>query len=269
MKKKLVLCFVAMTLLVGAASAQFGGVVYDPTNYHNAVLRYIQLQQHLVQLKNSYSQLVAQYNLALQMARNIHNMPVRYRALFSQWRNVAAQDTYSNTTGWVNGANTGNLLSGYEQATTQLQPYDANELMGMPPDELSRAKSQYASVELADGANFAALSAIGAIRNSAQDIQTKMANLEDDSLSDDPNLNTQVGVLNKMNAAAMLTLRTLQDSNKLLTSILEEQTILAKDQREITTNSINADITRYASLLTNMQQVTSTLTDSLQTFRMP
>src|SRR5579864_8694826 len=125
MKKTLVLCFVAMTLVVGTASAQFGGVVYDPTNYHNAVLRYIQLQQHLVQLKNSYTQLVAQYNLALQMARNIHNMPVRYHALFSQWRNVTAQDTYSNTTPWVNGANTGNLLSGYQQATTQLQPYDA------------------------------------------------------------------------------------------------------------------------------------------------
>ena len=68
---------------------------------------------------------------------------------------------------------------------------------------------------------------------------------------------------------ACLTLRTLQDSNKLLASLLEQQTILAKQQREATTNTINADIQRQASLAGNMTQVTGTLTDSLQNFRMP
>ena len=67
----------------------------------------------------------------------------------------------------------------------------------------------------------------------------------------------------------MLTLRTVQDSNKLLASLLEQQTILAKQQREATTNTINADIQRQASLAANMAQVTGTLTDSLQNFRMP
>jgi hypothetical protein len=47
------------------------------------------------------------------------------------------------------------------------------------------------------------------------------------------------------------------------------QTILAKQQRESTTNSINADIQRQAGLATNMTQMTGTLTNSLQTFRMP
>jgi hypothetical protein len=47
------------------------------------------------------------------------------------------------------------------------------------------------------------------------------------------------------------------------------QTILAKQQRESTTNSINADIQRQASLAANMTQMTGTLTNSLQTFRMP
>ena len=74
---------------------------------------------------------------------------------------------------------------------------------------------------------------------------------------------------NKINAAGVLTLRTLQDSNKLLASLLEEQTILAKQQREATTNSINADIQRQANLAANITQVTGTLTNSLQTFRMP
>jgi hypothetical protein len=257
---------------VGTASAQFGGIVYDPTNYHNALLRYFQLQQQLVQLKNSYQQLVSQYNLALQMSRNLQNMPARYKALFSQWRNAAAQDTYGNTATWVSGINLGQfptVLTGYQQATTQLLPYDPNHLSTMNADELARVKSQYASVELADGANTTAIATVGAIRGNAQTLQNQIGNLEQDSLSSDPILNTEVSVLNKINASGVLTLRTLQDSNKLLASLLEQQTILAKQQRETMTNTINAEIARRASLAGNMTQVSGSLTDSLEAFRMP
>jgi hypothetical protein len=67
----------------------------------------------------------------------------------------------------------------------------------------------------------------------------------------------------------VLTIRTLQDSNQLLASLLEQQTILAKQQREATTNTINADIQRQAGLSANLAQVTGTLGNSLQNFRMP
>jgi hypothetical protein len=272
MKRKASLVVLITALAVASASAQFGGVVYDPTNYQNALLRYYQLQQNLIQLKNSYAQLVAQYKFALQMARNIENMPARYRAIFSQWRNTFAPNTYGNTGNWVTGMNTGQTgvaASGYLEATTQLLPYNPIQLSGMNPNELSRVQSQYASVELADGANTTAMDTIGSIRDSAQDIQTQIGNLEQDSLSNDSDLNTEIAVLNKINAAGVLTIRTLQDSNKLLASLLEEQTILAKQQREATTNTINADIERQASFAGNMAQVTGTLTDSLQNFRMP
>ena len=271
MKRKVLIALVVLTLSVGTASAQFGfgGIVYDPTNYANAVLRYNQLVQELLQLRQTYAQIVQQYNLALQMAKNLQNMPARYQAQFSQWRNVTAQDTYGNTTPWVSGINTGNVNGGYQRATTGLLQYSPDELSGMNAAELQRVQSQYASVELSDGANTTAMETIGSIRGNAQDIQTQIGNLEQDSLSNDPNLNTEVSVLNKINAAGVLTLRTLQDSNKLLASLLEEQTILAKQQREVTTNTINADIQRQASLAGNMAQVTSTMTNSLQTFRMP
>ena len=273
MKGKILVVSLILLLCVGTASAQFsfGGIVYDPTNYHNALLRYFQLQQQLVQLRNSYAQLVSQYNLAVQMAKNLHNMPSRYRAQFSQWRNTVAEDTYGNTTTWLSGINSGQLPlinTGYRQATTQLLQYSPDHLTGMTSDELGRVKSQYASVELSDGANTNAIATIGSMRGNAQDIQNRMANLEQDSFSNDADLNTEVAVLNKINAAGVLTLRTLQDSNKLLGSLLEEQTILAKQQREATTNAINADIQRRASLAGNMAQVTGTMTNSLQTFRM-
>ncbi len=271
MRKKLLAVLLLTILCVGTVSAQFGsGIVYDPTNYHNAVLRYFQLQQHLAQLQKTYTQVVTAYNLALQMSRNLHNMPARYRAPFSNWRNVTATNTYGNTSGWLGGVNADlNTSNGYLRATTQLGQYNLAALNGMPDYEQTRVKSQYASVELVDGANVNALSTIGAIRGNAAALEAHMNNIEQDSLSDDQNLNSEVAVLNKINATNVLALRSIQDSNKLLASLLEQQTIAAKQQREMTTNAINAEISRQASLSANLNQVTGTLTNSLQNFRMP
>ena len=270
MRKKILLSLLALSLCVDSASAQFGGVVYDPTNYHNALLRYFQLQQHLAQLQKTYTQVVTAYNLALQMSRNLHNMPARYRAQFSNWRNVTATNTYGNTSGWLGGVNADlNAVNGYLRATTQLGFYNPSALLSMPEQEQARVKSQYASVELADGANMNALSTIGAIRGNAVALETRIHNLEQDSFSDEADLNSEVEVLNKINATNVLTLRSVQDSNKLLASLLEQQTIAAKQQREGTTNAINTEIGRQASLSANLTQMTGTLTDSLQNFRMP
>ena len=273
MKKKLLLALLIVGLGVGTASAQLGsGIVYDPTNYQNALLRYYQLQQHLAQLQKSYAKITSQLELATQMARFVQNMPARYRALFSQWRNVTSLNTFGNTGSWISGINSGllpNINTGYQRSTTQLLPYSAGHLSGMDASQLERVQSQYASVQLVDGANVNAMATIGSLRGSAQNIQTQIGNLEQDSFSNDSGLNSEVSVLNKINAAGVLTLRTLQDSNKLLASLLEQQTIVAKQQRDATTNAINTDISRQASLAGNMNQVTSTITDSLENFRMP
>ena len=273
MKRRILICVLVLGLGVGTATAQFGnGVVFDPTNYHNALLRYYQLQQHLAELQKSYAKITGQLNLALQMAQFVKNMPARYRALFSQWRKVTSLNSFGNTVSWINGINTGVLptstpaISSPQPSSLPIAPY---ELSGMDPMELGRVQSQYASIELADGANINAMATIGAIRGTADGIQTQIGNLEQDSFSDDSGLNSEVSVLNKINAAGVLTLRTLQDSNKLLASLLEQQTILAKQQRDQTTNAINIDIGRDASLASNMSQVTGTITNSLQNFRMP
>ncbi len=273
MKRKVLVVLLILALTVGTASAQFGsGIVYDPTNYHNALLRYYQLQQHLAQLQKSYAKITSQLELATQMARFVQNMPARYRAVFSQWRNVTSLNTFGNTGSWVSGINSGllpNINVGYQKSTTQLLPYSTDHLSGMDASQLERVQSQYATVQLVDGANVNAMATIGSIRGSAQDIQMQIGNLEQDSFSNDSDLNSEVSVLNKINAAGVLTLRTLQDSNKLLASLLEQQTIIAKQQRDATTSAINADISRQASLAGNMNRVTGTITDSLQNFRMP
>ena len=272
MRKKILTALLVIVMYVGTASAQigFGGIVYDPTNYANALLRYQQLIQQLAQLRETYQQILNQYNLALAMSQNLRNMPARYRAQFSNWRNVTATDVYGNTGGWVGGVNFDlNTVNGYSQATTGLGLYNPATLANMPDYEQTRVKSQYASVELSDGANVNALSTIGAIRANAAMLESRVDNLEQDSLSGDADLNSEVSVLNKINATNVLTLRSIQDTNKLLASLLEQQTIAAKQQREMTANAINAEISRETTLGANLARVTGTLGDSLQTFRMP
>ena len=272
MKRIMLICLLVLVLGAGTASAQFGGIVYDPTNYQNALLRYYQLQQHLIELQKSYAAVTARLNLAIQMATFVRNMPARYRAVFSQWRNVSSLNTFGNTGSWISGINSGllpNINSGYLASTIQLSRYNPYELSGMDAAEMRRVQSQYAYIELADGGKTNAMATIGSIRGNALGLQNQIGNLEQDSFSTDSNLNSEVSVLNKINAAGVLTLRTLQDSNKLLVSLLEQQTILTKQQRDASTNAINTDIGRETSIATNIGQLTGTISNSLETFRMP
>ena len=134
MKRKILICLLVLGFGVGTATAQFGsGIVYDPTNYHNALLRYYQLQQHLLQLQKSYAKITGQLNLALQMAQFVKNMPARYRAIFSQWRKVTSLNTFGNTVSWINGINTGvlpNINTGYLKGDNSTFPVQSLRTVG-------------------------------------------------------------------------------------------------------------------------------------------
>ena len=134
MKRKILVFVLVMGLAVGTASAQLGsGIVYDPTNYHNALLRYYQLQQHLLQLQKSYAKITSQLNLAMQMATFVRNMPARYRAVFSQWRNVTSLNTFGNTGSWISGINAGllpNISTGYQQVHNPTAPVHGGPHLG-------------------------------------------------------------------------------------------------------------------------------------------
>jgi len=274
-KRSAVIAVVVMLLLLPVASqAQFGfgGIVYDPTNYANAVLRYKQLLLQLSQLRQTYQQVLSQYKLAIQMSRNLQNMPARYRATFSQWRAFTANDLYGNTRGWVgaaNGAGTQTVSPAYQQATVPLLTYSQADLNAINPADARNLKSVYASLQLADGANISALTTVGNVRANAQTVQQQIGNLEQDSLSGDASLNTEVGVLNKINASNVLTLRTLQDANNLRVAALEQQVLQAKQQRDIDTANLNFAIQMRQQVTQNLAPFNGNLTKSLSNHRLP
>jgi hypothetical protein len=275
MKKLLSIGIVAVALALGPnrAHGQFGfSVVYDPTNYANALLRYSQLVQQLNQLRATYSQVLNQYNLALQMSRNIPNMATRYAATWAPWRYASAQDVYGNTTPWINGVNSGvfpSVVGGYQGATNTFVPYSAALLASMPANEVRRVQSDAATIELADSAAQNAMQIIGTIRANALNTTNTIGNIKNDSFSNSPNLNTEVSVLNKVNAANVLALENAQDTNKLLVALLEQQTVLAKQARDAATAITSADISRRLNSSGFGQQLAGGIGQTLNNYRLP
>jgi len=275
MKKTVLTAVVVLGLAFApsVANAQLGsGVVYDPTNYHQALLRYAQLIAQLNQLRATYVQIVNAYQLAQRMAQSAPNMQARYATTWAPWRYASAQDIYGNTTPWINGINSGALtsvLSGFQKATSELATFSPALLSAMPPGEARRMQSDIATIELIDGAAQNAMATIGAIRGNALRTTNTIGNIQSDSLSADPNLNTEVAVLNKVNATNVLSLQNAQDTNKLLVAILEQQTILSKQLRDSSTNITNADIERRQNSVTLNQQLTGNIGQTLSGYTLP
>ena len=273
--RKGVAVFVVLALLLVpvVSEAQLGnGVVYDPTNYQNAVLRYHQLQQHLFELQKNVAKVTSHLNLALHMAQYIKNMPRRYRGAFSQWRSFTSGDVYGNTTRWVaavNGAGAQSISPAYQKAIVPFLSYNQAVLSAINPADALQLRSVAASLQLTDGANVSALTTVGNIRANAQTLQQQIANLEQDSLSGDAALNTEVSVLNKINASNVLTLRTLQDANNLRVAALEQQVLQAKQQRDTDAANLNFAIQMRQQATQNLAPFNSNLTQSLSSYRLP
>ena len=249
MKKKNALrLLVVIAICVSLARRGFaifglGDIVFDPSNYAEAIQQLYQMQQQYAQLVESYGMIRNQYNQLVWMAQQVPvNMAARYRALATPWQNSSASNTYGTTGGWITGINTGQgVTAGYSQATEPLQAYGA-ALSNIPSDQLDRLKTNYGTVELADGANLSAMETIGRLRANAPAVESAIQGLEDDSLSNDPEMNTEIAVLNKINAANLIALRNAQDTNKLLVALAEHETIDTKQRRDADAEAINNHI---------------------------
>ena len=247
-----------------------GDVVFDPTNFGQAVKEFAQLEQEYAELVQTYQMVRSQYEQMVWMARQIPvNMASRYRALASPWTSSSAGNTYGTTAGWVNGINTGQGVSeGYNAAVQPLENY-GSALADLAPDQQDSVKRGYGTLELTDGANLAGMQTIGDIRGNSAGVEAAIQNLENDSLSADPNMNTEIAVLNKINAANIVSLRSAQDSNKLLVTLAEEQIIQAKRERDAEAKAFNDHIQFVTDGRAMMAAQAANASDAMLAWRMP
>jgi 23S rRNA maturation mini-RNase III len=243
----LTLAALMLSLLLAAhpvfAIFGFGDIVFDPSVYAEAIEQVLQLERQYAQLVQTYEMAQNQYEHLKRMAKRVPvDMVARYKAPATPWLTSSAANTYGTTDPWTSGINTGvDARTGYAGAVQRLDAY-GEALGNVPSDQQARIKTDYATVELTDGANVAAIETIGRMRSDAHAVETAIAGLETDTLSADPDMNTEIAVLNKINVANVMAIRSAQDTNKLLVALAEEQVIDAKRKRDAEAAAINQDI---------------------------
>jgi hypothetical protein len=244
-KQRIISCLLTLVAATSAAWAVLGigDIVYDPVAVANLVRQFHQMEQEYVQLVATYETVRGQYNQMIFMAKMVPTeLRGRYRTLATPWRNSAATDTYGSIASWTAAVNSGiGVQDGYQLATQQLNAYGA-AFSKIPTEQLDRVKANYATVELTDGANQNTIDLLGRLRANAPQVTVAIKNLETDTLSSDPNLNSEIAVLNKINAANLVALRNGQDTNQLLVALAEGQLVDAKRKRDAEASAINEHI---------------------------
>ena len=247
-----------------------GDVVYDPAAVANLIKQFHQMEQEYVQLVATYQTVRSQYNQMIFMAKMVPTeLRGRYRALATPWRNSTPTDTYGTTASWTAAVNSGiGVQDGYRLATQQLNAYGA-AFSKIPTEQLDRVKANYATVELTDGANQNTIDLLGRLRANAPQVAVAIKNLETDTLSSDPNLNSEIAVLNKINAANLVALRTGQDTNQLLVALAEQEVIDAKRQRDAEASAINEHIRFVGKEQNILRAQTGDPSARMMAYRMP
>lgn len=254
----------AVALSVSQAHAQWA--VFDSTNYANAVKEYRQVEQLYTTANQTRDQVIQSYNLARQMAQMPQDFYQRYATDFARWKTVSASNTYSNTAEWVSAANGDRAIadSGYRTAGIQLVQPLQSALAKLDERSQQFVKAQYATAELADGVSVNTLSTLGDIRARSIALNRKIDQLSTDSFSRDPNQQTEMAVLGKINTATLMQLRSQQDTNQILTAAALHQMLTAKEQFDQQKRALNQAIYFQQNFQDSMNRITGGMTQSMQ-----
>jgi len=241
-----------------AAHAQFGsGIVFDPTQSGHAIVQIEHEEQsisnQMQQIENgqqiftntvkiastalqTYNQIVQQYNL-------YHEMMVAPQLLYGRFLSPTTDlmmtqqiaNHYGNGSGsqWVNSSNTGTAASASIQLAS-IPPITAT----IPTASVAtiagqqQIAAQGATVDLGDSVAATELETIGTIKANQATRQADITALENATNTSDPSQQTEMAVLQRINRALLLQLRTMQDANQINANAALQQMVVQKQQQD-------------------------------------
>jgi hypothetical protein len=238
------------------AHAQFGsGVVFDPTQAGHAVTQIANEEKSIANEAEQIEQgqqiftntvkiattALQAYNVATQQYELTHRMIVAPTMLYERFLSPMSDlmvlqqisNTYGNSAGWVNSANTGNGAAGaYQQASVPRIPnvipgYSTTSVAGQ-----QQIAAQGATVDLNDSLMTNNLQSLGTIRANQTARQTDIANLEAATQSQDMSQQTIMAELQRINRALLLQLRSQQDANQINADLALQQIIAQKQAQD-------------------------------------
>ena len=274
------------TLMQPAANAQFGsGIVFDPTQSGHAIT---QIEHEERSIANQAQQIeqgqqiftntvkiattaLQTYNTVMQQYQLSRQMILAPRMLYARFLSPTSDllllrqvsNTYGNSMGWLNAANTGNgATAAYQQVSV---PNTSNTIPGYSTASMAgqlQIAAQGATVDLGDSVMSNNLQALGTIRANQAARQADITNLEAATQTQDPSQQTIMAELQRINQALLLQLRTLQDANQINANLALQQIISQKQQQDAMKSAFrdsagyetyyNSNITTTSSGATNL-----------------
>jgi len=256
MKRLVLTAAITLVLVVPAANAQFGsGIVFDPTQSTHAIAQIEHEEQSIAnqaqqieQGQQIFTNTVKIATEALQTYNTVHQqyeltrqMILAPRMLYARFLSPSSDllmlrqisNTYGNSMGWLNSANTGNgAFTSYQQVSV---PNTTNVIPGYGSSSLAAQQqiaAQGATVDISDSVMTNNLQALGTIRANQTARQTDIANLEAATQTQDPSQQTIMAELQRINQALLLQLRTLQDANQINADLALQQIVAQKQQQD-------------------------------------
>jgi hypothetical protein len=244
-KRAAITVAVVLSLLATGLQAQFGfSIVSDPAQEAHSLQQIQQEVQQLAVLRNSLQTLINEYNQLKANARYFTSKAA-WTGMESQIQNSWTLNRYGETANWntaiVNGLGTN---SAWQLATIALHP---SGYYGSLPAS-SPALANLATVEIADGAETAAMQTVANARSSQATNYGALTRWETAVADPSQNTNSELEQLNLANAGLAIHARQMQDQNALLTTIAEQQIVANKLKRDALANHVNF-MSRYDGYL--------------------
>ena len=180
-----------------------------------------------------------QYNQMKAMAQQAKGL-FHYKGPSSIFRAIAYADQYATLADWAAGGASGDaytVQAGYTKNTV-LANIDQS-LSNINKGVASSRRALYATQQVMDGNNLAAMQTVGQIRSAAASYKNAIDALEDDSEDDDPDVQSTLAVAQRNANAAVLGLRAQQDTNNLLSQMALQNVANTKHTRDGIADSSN------------------------------
>src|SRR6201996_5965341 len=214
------------------AHAQFGGVVFDPTQSAHAIEQIAQGEQIFTNTVTLARNAIATYNLAYQMSLAPQSLYAQYLSPSTYWMLLnQAANTYGNSQALMNTANSGsNAQYSYQLASiprTGIVP--GYPVLSTPGQQ--QIAAQGATTDLNDAITVSNLQALGTMRANEIQREQDIEDLEAASHSLDPSQQTDMATMQRINQAMLLQLRQQQETNQLQQGIALQQIVAQKQQQ--------------------------------------
>jgi hypothetical protein len=223
---------IALLVALGTTIAHAQWVVFDPSNYAEAIA---QVQQ-----------MIRQYTFWIQQARRVPvDIETRYHAHSLDWTyhdlTAATLDAQQMLRALNEGDATGAAYRGF------VDPLDipADVISRLPASLQRRLTDRYGAIELEDSVARLAIDQTGIARTDGPYTLQAVRNVEHDIVNPGDDFHSQTALLEKINAALAISLRLEEQTNQFQLSALEQSLVEHTRKRDTEAHLMNATLYQW------------------------